>query len=298
VELADLVPPGRVTDGARAARHPTTAIRRWLREPLVHFALLGSALFALHGAVAPAAPSSRIVVTTAVQRGFQQEHLRRHGRLPTAEETRALVDRYVDTEVMLREALALGLDRGDIIVRRRLVQKMEFLNQGTEPLPPPTDAALRAFLDAHAERYQLASRLSLEHVFVSNQAHPRDAAAVATELRVRIEAGEDPERLGEPFLRGRVLKAQSEGELAGVFGPAFADAAFALAPDVWSGPIASSFGQHLVRVFDRTGGRPATVDEARRELTRDWEEEQRAAAARTALARLRARYDIRVEAAP
>jgi hypothetical protein len=298
VELADLVSPGRVTEAAAAARRATPAWRRWLGEPLLHFAVLGAALFALHAAVAPAPWSSRIVVTTAVQRGFQQEHLRRHGRLPTAEEARALVERYVDNEVMLREALALGLDRGDIIVRRRLVQKMEFLNEGIDPAAPPTDAALQAFLDEHADRYQLASRLSLEHVFVSTAAHAHDAAAVAADLRVRLEAGEDPARLGDPFLRGRILKAQSEDELAGVFGPSFAREAFALAADGWSGPIASSYGQHLVRVFDRTGGRRATVDEMRRELVRDWEEEQRARAARTALARLRERYDVRIEPAP
>ena len=273
-------------------------LRRWLREPLLHFVLLGVGMFALHRAVAPPSPTDRIVVTTAVQRGFQQEHLRRQGCLPTAEETKALVDRYVDTEVMLREALALGLDRGDIIVRRRLVQKMEFLNQGSEPLPPPGDDVLQAFLAHHAGRYQLASRLSLEHVFVSNQAHPSDAAAVATDLLERIAAGEDPARLGEPFLRGRLLKAQSEGELAGIFGPEFGARVFELAPDEWSGPIASSFGQHLVRVSERTGGRAATVAEVRRELTRDWEEEQRVRAARVALEQLRARYDVQIDPAP
>ncbi len=273
-------------------------LRRWLREPLLHFVVLGAGLFALHRAVAPPSPTSRIVVTTAVQRGFQQEHLRRQGRLPTAEESQALVDRYVDTEVMLREALALGLDRGDIIVRRRLVQKMEFLNQGSEPLPPPADDVLQAWLERHAGRYQLASRLALEHVFVSNQAHPSDAAAVATDLLERIAAGEDPARLGEPFLRGRVLKAQSEGELAGIFGPEFGARVVTLPPDEWSGPIGSSFGQHLVRVSDRTGGRAATVAEVRRELLRDWEEEQRVRAARVALEQLRARYDVQIDPAP
>ncbi len=273
-------------------------LRRWLREPLLHFVLLGVGLFALHRAVAPPTPTSRIVVTTAVQRGFQQEHLRRQGRLPTAEETQALVERYVDTEVMLREALTLGLDRGDIIVRRRLVQKMEFLNQGSEPLPPPGDDELQAFLTAHAGRYQLASRLSLEHVYVSNQAHPSDAAVVAAELLERIAAGEDPARLGEPFLRGRAFKAQSEGELAGIFGPELARRVFALRADEWSGPIASSFGQHLVRVSERTGGRAATVAEVRRELLRDWEEEQRVRAGRAALEQLRARYDVQIDPAP
>ncbi len=273
-------------------------LRRLVREPLVHFAVLGAALVALHHAVAPAPPTRTIVVTTAVQRGFEQEHLRRHGRPPTPEEARALVDRYVDTEVMLREALALGLDRGDIIVRRRLVQKMEFLNEGAEPLPPPTDADLAAVLARHAEQYVIASRIGLTHVFVSSTQHPNDAAVVAAELHERLVAGEDPARLGDPFLRGRDFRAQTETELAGVFGPAFAHAVQTLPLDAWSDPIASSFGLHLVRVTERSGGRTATVDEARRELRHEWERERRAALARTALERLRGRYDVRVEPAP
>jgi len=84
------------------------SVARIAREPLLHFVLLGVALFALHRSVAPPAPTHEVVVTTAMRRAFQQEHLRRHGRLPTTEEERALVERYVDTEVMLREALALG----------------------------------------------------------------------------------------------------------------------------------------------------------------------------------------------
>jgi peptidyl-prolyl cis-trans isomerase C len=273
-------------------------VRRLVREPLLHFLVLGAALFAWHRAVAPPAEGDAIVVTAAVQRGFRQEHLRRHGRLPTPEEERALVERYVDTEVMLREALALGLDRGDIIVRRRLVQKMEFVSASLEPHVAPTDADLEALLARNAERYMLASRLTLEHVFVSSGTHPADGAAVAAELRERLVAGEDPARLGEPFLRGRTFRAQSEGELGGVFGPAFATAVAALPPDEWSAPIASSFGWHVVRVSERSGGRRATVAEVRRELERDWDEERRAESARTALQRLRARYDVRIEPTP
>ncbi|MCC6763120.1 MAG: peptidyl-prolyl cis-trans isomerase [Deltaproteobacteria bacterium] len=273
-------------------------VRRLLREPLVHFVVLGAALFALHRAVAPPGATSAIVVTTALQRGFQQEHLRRHGRLPTPEEQRALVDRYVDTEVMLREALALGLDRGDIIVRRRLVQKMEFLNQDREPLPPPTDADLAAFLARHAERYQLAARMTVAHVFVSTRLHPEDTEAVADELRARLAAGDDAAGLGDPFLRGREFRAATEGELAGVFGPDLARRLQSAPVGEWVGPYRSSFGVHLVRIATREGGRPATVDEVRRELVRDWEEERRSEAARAALGALRARYDVRIEEPP
>jgi hypothetical protein len=162
----------------------------------------------------------------------------------------------------------------------------------------PTDADLEAFLARHAERYVLASRMSLEHVFVSRKTHPDDAAVVAGELRERIAAGEDPARLGDPFLRGRVLRAQTDGELAGVFGPEFARAVAALPLEEWAGPIPSSFGLHLVRVGERSGGRRATVAEVRRELVRDWEEEQRAHAGRAALAQLRQRFAVRIEPAP
>ncbi len=272
-------------------------VSRLLREPLIHFAVLGALLFALHGAVAPPTVTSAIVVTTALQRGFQQEYVRRHGRPPTPEEARALVDRYVDTEVMLREALALGLDRGDIIVRRRLVQKMEFLNQDMAPLAPPTDADLAAVLARHPERYRLAARATVEHVFVSTRRHADDAETVAEELRTRIAAGDDPASLGDPFLRGRLFRHATEGEIAGVFGPELARRAQSAPVGEWVGPYRSSFGVHLVRIVERSGGRPATVDEVRRELARDWEEEQRTDAARAALTALRARYDVRIEPA-
>ena len=110
-------------------------LRRWLKEPLLHFAVLGAALVGLHRWVAPPSLGRQIVLSAPLIHGLRQDHLRRNGALPTASEEAALVQRYIDNEVLYREALALGLDRGDIIVRRRLVQKMEFLTEGLEPLP-------------------------------------------------------------------------------------------------------------------------------------------------------------------
>jgi len=273
-------------------------VGRWLREPLLHFVVLGAVVFALHRLLAPPAPSRQIVVTEALRRGMRQEHLRRQGAAPTAAEEDAIIQRYVDTEVMVREALALGLDRGDIIVRRRLVQKMEFLNEGLEPISEPTDADLQAYLDAHEERYALAERVSLEHVFVSASGHPIDGEAVAVELREQLLAGADPARLGEPFLRGREFRGQSERDLAAIFGPAFARAVVGLRPEEWSKPVASSYGLHLVRVSERQAGHRPALDAVRREVRRDWQEERRDAAARAAFHRLRERYDIRIEEAP
>ncbi len=273
-------------------------IARCLREPLVHFAVLGLAVFGVQQWVAPPPPTKQIVVSAAMRRGLRHEYLRRHGRLPTPAEERTLVARYVDNEIMVREALVLGLDRGDVIVRRRLVQKMEFLNQGLEPPPEPTAGELQAYLDAHAVRYTPAARVSLEHVFVNAKGDATGAAAVAADLQRRLAAGEDPAHLGDPFLRGREFRAQTEEELGGIFGPEFARAVMALPAGAWAGPIASSFGQHVVRVTEHRGGHRPSLDEVRREVRRDWRDEQAKATAKDALARLRARYDVRIEGEP
>jgi hypothetical protein len=266
--------------------------RALLRKPWVRFLLLGAALLALHRLVAPRPPGRRIDVDSALVDGLRQEQRRRTGALPTADEERALVQRYVDSEVLYREALAQGLDRGDLIVRRRLVQKMEFLLEADADGREPSDEALRALLGDEAARFSRPARLTLEHVFVARDRHA-DARAEAEELRTRLVAGDEAGRLGDPFLRGRRFAQVSARELAGVFGEPFADAVAALPDDRWSSPIESSFGLHLVRVSARTAARPATLDEVRVPLRQLWRERQRAALRRAGLERLRRRYEVR-----
>jgi len=270
-------------------------ITRWLKEPLLHFAVLGAALVGLHRWVAPPALGRQIVLSAPVIEGLRQDHLRRNGALPSAGEEVALIQRYIDNEVLYREALALGLDRGDIIVRRRLVQKMEFLTEGLDPLPQPTDAELHAYLDAHAERYVIDDRVSLTHVFAGNDRHGATAPQMADHWRNQLLAGADPATLGDPFLRGRTFTTVSEHDLAGIFGNAFAARVMRLPIGDWSAPIPSSYGVHLVRVDAHVAGHHPALAEVRNAISRDWYEERRTAADRLALARLRQRYDIRIE---
>lgn len=272
-------------------------VSRWLREPLVHFVLLGSVVFAVHQWVAPPRLTNRIVVSDAILRGLRQEHLRQNGALPTPEEEAALIQRFVDNEILYREAIAEGLDRGDLIVRRRLVQKMEFVLEGEEPIPEPTDAALQAYLEAHAERYAVAARVALTQVFVSTDQHGADTERTAAALRQQLEAGADPSTLGDPFLRGREFSPRTERDLAGIFGAAFAAQVMTLPAGGWSAPLRSSYGLHLVRVTERAAGRQPSLNEVRTEVLRDWQEERRGAADAAALARLRQRYEVRVEGA-
>ena len=267
---------------------------RLVKEPIVHFFVLGAAVVALHRWVTPASPR-QIVLSEPVIHGLRQDYIRRNGSPPTPEEEAALIQHFIDDEVQYREALALGLDRGDIIVRRRLVQKMEFLTEDLDPIPEPSDDQLRGYLDTHADRYAQPDRIALTHVFVGTDRHGSDAPAVARALRAALLAGADPSGLGDPFLRGRTVALSSEAELAAIFGPAFAAHAMTLPSDTWSEPLASSYGWHLVRVTARTAGRHPDLSEIRTTVGRDWREEQRTAANRAALDRLRRRYDIRIE---
>ena len=270
---------------------------RLLREPLLHVAVLGFGLFVLHRWVAPPPASQEIVVPAGALAGLRDDFQRRTGRTPSATDERAMVDAWVDDEVLVREALAMGLDRGDAIVRRRLIQKMAFLIESTEPVPAPSDAELGAYLAAHADRYATPARVTFTHVFVSAQHDGDRAPAAAAGLRARLEDGNDPAMLGDLFLRGREFRLYSEPELAGVFGAEFAAAVMALPEGTWSAPIPSTFGLHVVRVTERRAGSPPALAAVRERVERDWREEARATVNRAAYARLRARYHVRVEGA-
>jgi peptidyl-prolyl cis-trans isomerase C len=258
-------------------------------------ALLGVLLFAIERAVAPPSADQEIVVSAPAVAAMREEFRRRTGRVPSATDERSLVDAHVAEEILVREAIALGLDRGDPIVRRRLVQKMQALLENTEPVPEPSDAELEAYLAAHAARYASPDRVSLTHVFVSAQRAGGDAPAEAARLRTTLVGGGDPAGLGDPFLRGRELRLHSEAELAAVFGASFAAAVVRLPEGEWSAPVASTFGLHVVRVTERRAGVAPTLATLRRRIEADWREERRRALEREAQERLRGRYVVRVE---
>lgn len=266
------------------------SVRRLLREPLVHFAAGGLAIFALHARVAARPQGDGVVISAAFADALTREHTQRTGRAPTAEEARALVDRFVDEEILTREAAALGLDRGDPIVRRRLAQKMSFLAE-SEAAQEPTEAELQRRLEAHADRYRSAPRVSFRHVFLG-----RERRAEAERALAELRAGARPDTLGDPFLRGAHFAARTPAEVEAVFGAAFTAALGGVAQGTWSGPLASSYGVHLVLVEERTEGAPATLAEAGARVRQDLLDERREAASREQLRRLRARYRVEIEA--
>jgi parvulin-like peptidyl-prolyl cis-trans isomerase-like protein len=262
----------------------------------VHVLVLGVLVFTIHRAVAPPRASQEIVVSASALDGMREDFRRRTGHLPSPSEEQAMVDAYVGDEILVREGLSLGLDRGDIIVRRRLIQKMEFLLESSEPVPPPTDAELAAYLAAHADRYGSPARVSFTHVFVATS-RGGDGAARSAVLKAELDGGADPGTLGDPFLRGRDFRVQSQAELAGIFGAAFAAEVARLPEGAWSAPIRSSFGWHVIRVSEKRAATAPTLAAVRERVERDWRAERRATLDAEARARLRARYVVRVEGA-
>lgn len=282
-----------VTPSSLAPRPGRAWLRRLAAEPLVHFVGLGLLLLGAQALRRSISPSpERIRLGRDEQAGVAADLARRLGRAPTADEHRAAVSRLIDDEVLVREALRRGLDQGDVIVRRRLIQKMELLAEALAPAPAPTDAELLALRDRSAARYREPARVALEHVFVSRDRNGPEAPRRAAVLRQRLVAGEPPAALGEPFPHGAALGLLKESQLAGIFGAELARAALALPPGAWSAPLPSSYGLHVVRVTAREEPRLPALDELRERLIVDLRDAQRDERRRSALDALRARYTV------
>ena len=276
---------------------PTSTLARALREPLVRFLLIGAALFAVDRALAgsPATPDDAhlVVVTRDFVEGLREQHRARTGALPDDGATEALVGAYVREEVLYREARAAALDAGDLVVRRRLVQKMEFELAGSLDLPEPDDDALRARLDDDALR--LPATTTLTHVFFARDRRPTTLRADAEAARAILRDHPDRERpdaLGDPFLRGATLVASTDAQLDAALGAGFSAAVAALALDTWSEPLESAYGLHLVRVDARTPARSPALDEARERLRREWLHDAREEALERAIAERVASYRV------
>jgi len=269
-------------------------MRRLLREPLLHFLLGGALLFAVYSGMAGPEMGlpDRIVVSeervATLARTFERTWL----RSPTEAELSGLVDEYVTEEVLYREALALGLDRDDLVVRRRMRQKMEFLHEDLDPAEPG-EAELRAFLEAHPERFAVPPRVSFEQVFLRAQEDGAGTERAATVL-ARLRAGGDPEALGDATFLPPGLDDVDPAEMAGTFGPAFAEALAELAPGAWTGTVDSAFGTHLVRVTERRPGRVPTLEEVRPAVEREWAARWRAEAQSRFHDEVRARYRVEI----
>ncbi|MBL9107248.1 MAG: peptidyl-prolyl cis-trans isomerase [Myxococcales bacterium] len=264
-------------------------------EPLVHFAVIGGMLFGLHAVCSPAARDPLLVDAARVA-AADAALARNLGRPPTADESVAAVRAEVADERLYREALALGLDEDDPIVRRRMIQKLRFVHEDLALAEQPADADLLALRDAHPERYAVPERLALTHVLAARARHD-DPRAAAEVLLARLQAGEDPAGLGDPCVHGQRFGPRTLPAYAAMFGEDFAAGLPDMSEGAWS-ITASPLGAHVVRVDAREAAYLPDLTTLRPRLRADWQTELREAAAREAAADLRERYPARLSDLP
>jgi hypothetical protein len=272
---------------------------RWLKEPLLHFLLLGLAIFGAYRVLGPdEPPPATIVVTEGIINGQIESFSRTWLRPPTPQELDGLIREYVREEVYYREGMALGLDRDDTVIRRRLKQKLEFVAEAAGIAAEPTDEDLRAYLKQHTDAYRTDAQLSFVHVFLSAErrgdAVAQDAARLLASLQSSDEAP-DPAALGDPTMLERQFEDVPLRDIAAQFGEEFADRVAGLPVGQWQGPIESGYGMHLVLISARTDGRAPELDEVRDALRRDWLNEQRVAANEAYYQSLLQRYTVTIE---
>ena len=278
------------------------ASRQLLREPLLHFLLLGALVYGLYWfnqGPAGGVDASRIVVTAGEIEWMEASWEKRWGRGPTPAEIEGLVRDYVRETVMYREALAMGLDRDDTIVRRRLAQKLKFLAQDLLQVEPATEEQLRAYMETKRDQYTEPARLSFTHVFVDpdrrGEATLGDADRLLRELQTGGAPSEESGDLGDPLLLQAYYPERDESEISKLFGRGFATEVLKLEPGVWNGPVLSGYGVHLVFVHDREDARPLPFDAIRERVQSDWQDGERSRLDEEYYARLLERYEVSVE---
>jgi parvulin-like peptidyl-prolyl cis-trans isomerase-like protein len=274
-------------------------MRKLLGEPMLHFLLIGIALFGAYRWVSPGdSDGHRIVITQGVTDDLVTQHVAARGREPSSTELNHLIESYVRDEILYREGVRLGLDRDDIVVKRRVRQKIEMIAEEDASTRAPTDADLSAYLVANQARFVRPAVLTFEQVFIGEfTSGPGVVHAVAV-TRKALRNGTDPEKLGKPTLLPYRMTLSPADLVARDFGASFAAALEKVPVGEWVGPIDSSFGAHYVRVSDRTPAVAQQLAAVRDHVMREWENERRQRARSDAYAKMRGEYEVSIEAKP
>jgi len=271
------------------------SLKKLLREPLVHFLIIGVAIFLWYGLtrdVVSEAPK-RIVISSGQLEQLTENFKRTRMRSPTQGEMAGMVESLVREEVFYREALAMGLDQNDPQVRRRMRMKLEFILEDLSS-QTVTDEKLSAYMQKHPEKFRREAQTSFQQVYLNREKH-KDLKADAKKLLTRLNEGASPETMGDPTMVPYDLSLATQSEVARSFGDVFAEEMIKLTPGDWVGPIYSEYGGHLVKVSERNEASQPALDEIRPVVEREYlaqlKEEQKAEAYQS----LREGYEITIE---
>lgn len=262
----------------------------WLsRKPLFRFLLLGALLYVGY---AWFGPRKRIAIPKELLLAKKTEFERRSAKRLGDDEAKSLVRDYIESEVLYREALRRRLGDGDIIVRRRLVEKMEQVAGALVPFSHPSEQQLRRHFEENKERFSLPSRVAFRQVFIDAAKHKTQADSLATLLLEKLKQGADSTVLGDPHLLGQTIPFATKQEIARAFCVELAEALFQLPDHTWSSPLRSPHGLHLLQITDRKPTKQLSFEQARETLRQELTEERRALHRKQAIERLVNQYEI------
>lgn len=272
------------------------SIGKLLREPLLHFLLIGTALFVLFGLVSPGdSDSKRIVVTQAQVDDLVRQYQSLWSRAPTAVELQRLIETQVHDELVYREGRSLGLDRDDAVIKRRVRQKYDLMAEEENSLGAPTDAQLEGYRVAHPAQFMQPAVVSFDQVFFNQATTSPEVLDVARAALVR---GAEPASQGQSSLLPTHVTDSALDLVARDFGTQLAKEIATVPVGQWVGPLISGYGVHLVRVNARSAAELPPLAQVRASVEREWENDQRNRAREASYARLRADYTVVVEGRP
>lgn len=266
-------------------------MRSFLREPLVHFFIIGAVIFAAFSTFddTPEPGAANVITVTEDDARRLAAGFEATWRRPAdASELEHLLDRFVREEVYVREALSLGLDRDDPVIRRRLQQKMEFVTEAGAAAVAPDDKTLERHLAAHPDRFRRAPRVAFEQIILDDGV----GGSAIPAIRASLNDGGDPLQVAGSSLLPAVFQASPQQVVDGTFGSGFFEAISNLPPGTWAGPIASPFGRHMVRVTERQEGTLPPLDLIREQVLTDWRATLAADLREERFQAMRARYSI------
>lgn len=271
-------------DDAGLRRSFASYVKHWIREPLVQFLLIGAVLFAVYSALNR--DSNQVQVPKQIDltwddlRQLEVGFTAKWQRPPTREEFANLVEDRISEEVLYREALALGLDKDDTILKRRMAQKMRFIADDVSAAREPKTEELKAWFGKNGQRFALPPRVSFRHIYFSPDrrvSHTREDAEHALQgLISKPGDSRDVSKLGDPFMFQDYYSDRSPEQIGKDFGLSFARALFQLQTDSWQGPVESGYGWHLINIDSLTPGRVPQFEEVERDVKAAWIAEQRA----------------------
>jgi peptidyl-prolyl cis-trans isomerase C len=304
VSAVEAAQPVQEKVGLRRRSGP--AIRRLARDPLLHFLLLGTALFALYGYMhrgrGGVESSKEIALTLDDLRQLDVSFESQWQRQPTPDEFKNMVEDKVQEEILYREGLAMGLDKDDTIVKRRLAQKLRFLAEDVAAAHEPATDELKSWYEKNNQKFALSGRITFRHVYFSPDSRGErvhdDAVAALAKVAGEPEDSKVAPLKADRFMFQEYYSDRSSEQLGKEFGPQFAQAIFKLKPGSWQGPVESGYGWHLVFVESFTPGRIPALEEIESDVKTTWLGDQKQQAWRKAYQEMRANYTVLLPGPP